>query len=391
MERRLAHIEIITDLQPIKDAQNIEVATVLGWQCVVKKGEFKLNDKVIYIEVDSVVPDNPEFEFLRDRKFRIRTIKLKGQISMGLILPLSIIKDIVSPPFNTWYIGMDVTEQLGITKYLSPSEREENDIIQKKLLNESNKLKKFLMRYSWFRKFFLSRKQKEGFPYWVSKTDEERIQNIPQVLEQFKDKEVYVTEKIDYQSGTWTGKLIPNTIPIIGKLLPKKYKFVVCSRNLMTNDKNSLYWKIAEKYNLEQILKTNPNLTIQGEQGDTKVQGNKYSITEPTMWVFNIIDHEKNYHYNREDLIRFCNKNKLQFVPMLCLKDKVINGQLNNWYQFKLSELGSTVQELVEFSKGKSILNNKVDREGIVVRCIENGKKILSFKVINPNFLLKYE
>ena len=154
-----------------------------------------------------------------------------------------------------------------------------------------------------------------------------------------------------------------------------KYQFVVCSRNLTTNDKNSLYWKIAEKYNIKQILKENPTLTIQGEQGDTKIQGNKYGITEPTMWVFNIIDHEKSYHYSFEEIAKFCIKYDLESVPFLKAS--------------KLSELGSTVQELVEFSKGKSVLAD-IPREGVVIRCIENGQKLLSFKVINPDFLLKY-
>ena len=155
-----------------------------------------------------------------------------------------------------------------------------------------------------------------------------------------------------------------------------KYQFVVCSRNLTTNDKNSLYWKIAVKYNIEQILRKNPTLTIQGECGDTKVQGNKYGIKEPTMWVFNIIDHEKGYHYDYDEMQVFCRKYNLNVVPFLA--------------DFKLNELGTTVQECVEKSKGKSCLNSNVEREGIVVRCIENGKKILSFKVINPEFLLKY-
>ena len=88
-ERSLAHVEIITNIQPIPDAQKIEVATVLGWECVIKKGEFKIGEKIIYVEVDSVLPDVPEFEFLRDRKFRIRTIKLLKQVSQGLLLPLS--------------------------------------------------------------------------------------------------------------------------------------------------------------------------------------------------------------------------------------------------------------------------------------------------------------
>ena len=87
--RSLAHIEQILKIEEIPNAQNIEVATILGWKCVVKKGEFKVGEKIIYIEVDSVVPERPEFEFLRDRKFRIRTIRLKGQISQGLIVHLS--------------------------------------------------------------------------------------------------------------------------------------------------------------------------------------------------------------------------------------------------------------------------------------------------------------
>ena len=173
------------------------------------------------------------------------------------------------------------------------------------------------------------------------------------------------------------------------KKLFTKYQFVVCSRNLTTDDKNSLYWKIAKKYNLEQILKENPTLTIQGEQGDTKVQGNKYGITKPTMWVFNIIDHEKNYHYNWFEMKQFCDKYNLQTVPILYqkLESETI---IVNRVHCTLSELGTTVQELVEFSKGKSVLAD-IPREGVVVRCIENGQKLLSFKVINPEFLLKYE
>lgn len=374
--RKLAHIERIDSLSPIEGADKIEVAQVLGWQCVVKKGEFKVGDKIIYCEIDSVLPDKPEYEFLRDRKFRIRTIKLRGQVSQGLVLPLyPTLPEFVNNKKQIYDIGEDYTEYLGITKYLSPSEREELAQQNRKIANKNNKLKKFMMRYSWFRRLFLTRKQKEGFPYWVSKTDEERIQNIPQVLQQFKDKEVYVTEKIDYQSATFTGKMVPNTTPIIGKFLPKKFQFVVCSRNLTNNDKNSLYWKIAKKYNIEQILRENPTLTIQGEQGDTNIQGNKYGIKKPKMWIFNIIDHENNYHFTYSQIAVFCRKYGLDYVPLL--------------RTCKLSDLGA-VQDLVEYSKSNSILNPDVKREGIVIRCIENGQKLLSFKVINPDFLLKY-
>lgn len=387
MERKLAHIELIESLRPISGADKIEVAKVLGWECVVKKGEFKVGEKIIYIEVDSVMPETPEYEFLRDRKFRVRTIKLRGQISQGLVLPLyPALPEYVNGKKQIYEVGEDYSEYLGITKYLSPSEREEITQTERKLANEKNKLKKFMMRYSWFRRLLLSKKQKVGFPYWVSKTDEERIQNIPHVLEQFKDKEVYITEKIDYQSVTFTGKMLPNNTPLIGKFLPKKFKFIVCSRNFITNDKNSLYWRIAEKYNIEKILKENPTLTIQGEQGDTKIQGNKYGITGPTMWVFNIIDHTKDYHYNWYEMKSFCDKYGLNIVPIIRIPE---HGLLANYSTLK--SLGSTVQELVEFSKGKSVVNPNVEREGMVVRCIEGGKKVLSFKVINPEFLLKHE
>lgn len=370
--RKLASIQIISNILPIEGSDFIEQIQVKGWTLVAKKGEFFTNDKCVYIEIDSVVKDCPEFEFLRKYKFRVKTQKIRGIISQGLAIPLKTFNIPENTPIDT-----DVTKLLGITKYLSISEKEEITQQETNISNEKNKFKKFIMRYSWIRKLFFSRKRKGGFPYWVSKTDEERIQNIPFILEKFKDKEVYITEKIDYQSVTFTNKIIPNTTPIIGKFLSKKFKFIVCSRNRINNDKNSLYWRIAKKYNIEQILKENPTLTIQGEQGDTNVQGNKYGIKEPTMWVFNIIDHEKNCHYSYGEMWSFCQQYDLLLVPQIKF--------------CKLSELGSTVQELVEFSKGKSVINPNIEREGVVIRCIENGNKILSFKVINPEFLLKFD
>ena len=376
MERKLAHIEKIETLSPILGADKIEVAQVLGWQCVVKKGEFKVGDKVIYVEVDSVMPQTPEYEFLRDKKFRVRTIKLKGEISQGLVIPLpNSLKD--------KKIGEDVTEFLGITKYLSPSEKEELD--QQEINIKKNKFIKFMMKYSWFRKLILSKKSKDGWPYWVSKTDEERVQNLnyQNILERYGDKEVYVTEKIDYQSATFTCNKVRRFKGLLSKLPIYKFQFIVCSRNKVTNNKNDLYWKVAEKYNIEQILKENPTLTIQGEQGSTKVQGNKYCIKEPTMWIFNIIDYVNNYHFNYDEMKEFCLKYDLNLVPLVIWESHKTTIPL--W------KVGSSVEELVNFSKGKSIINPKIEREGIVIRCIEDGKKVLSFKVINPEFLLKYE
>lgn len=370
MERRLAHIEKIEALSSIEGAEKIEVAQVLGWQCVVKKNEFKVGDTVVYVEVDSIMPQTPEFEFLRDRKFRVKTIKLRGQVSQGLVLPLS---EDVEKAYHTGKlnIGDDVTDMLGIRKYLMPSEREE----MRQEFAERGRLARYMRRYSIFRRFFLKAKDKR-LPYWISKTDEERIQNMGHVLTSYADCNVYVTEKVDYQSATFTGKYLPRFSGILGTLFPKRYKFVVCSRNFQVFDKNSLYWRIAQKYNLETILKANPTLTIQGEQGDTNVQGNKYGIKEPMLWVFNIIDHEKRYHYDYQEMADFCEKYGLTPVPFLTT--------------CKLSALGSSVKDIVEYSKGQSLIA-KIEREGVVIRCIENGNKKLSFKAINPDFLLKYD
>lgn len=371
MERSLAHIEKIDWIKPIEGADKIELCGVLGWQCVIaKKDNFKVGDVVVYIEVDSLLPEVSQFEFLRDRKFRVRTIKLRGEISQGLVIPIP--KEV-----STRKIGSDVTSDLGITKYMSPPEKEEADREERSRLYERNKLKKFMLRYSWYRSLFLSRKQKEGFPYWVSKTDEERIQNIPGVLDQFAYELVYVTEKIDGQSATFTGKMVPRFSGYIGKLFPKKFQFVVCSRNFTTNDRNSLYWKVAVKYNIENILKENPTLTIQGEQNDTKVQGNKYGFKEPELHVFNIIDHEKNYQYNIFEMKAFCDKYGLKTVPIIATS-------------LPLCHVGESVPMVIEASKHTSAIA-PIHREGIVVRCVKNGKKILSFKCINPDFLLKYE
>jgi hypothetical protein len=369
MERKLATIQIIEKIEPIENADLIVKANILGWECVVKKDEFKVGDKVIYCEIDSVLPEKPEFEFLRNRKFRIRTIKLKNQISQGICFSLFIL------PKGNYKKDDDVTELIGITKYLTPSEVEENN--QEEIKIKKNKIKKFLMRYSLFRKILISKKQPKGFPQHVAKTDEERVQNFPHVLEQFKDEIVYITEKVDYQSVTFTGKMIPKFDNIFGKLFKQKFKFIVCSRNFVTNNKNDLYWAIAKKYNIEKILKENSNLTIQGEQGDTKIQGNKYKIKEPKLWIFNIYDHKKKYLYDFDEMKEFCLKNNLETVPFL--------------KYFKLSDIGNNVTEFVNFSKGKSIINKEIEREGVVIRCVKNGQKVLSFKVINPNFLLKYE
>ena len=177
------------------------------------------------------------------------------------------------------------------------------------------------------------------------------------------------------QSATFTSKPVKQRFGwnLLNNLFCKP-TFYVCTRNNITSNKSSLYWQIARKYNIEQICKENPGIIIQGEQGNSKVQGNKYGLKEPRLFVFTIKDSIKNKVYDYDEMKAFCDKYGLETVPLL--------------YQGKLKDIGTTVDDFVNYSMGKSKIAN-IEREGVVIRCIKNGCKMASFKVINPKFLIK--
>jgi hypothetical protein len=361
MDRKLASVQLIRNIEPIKDADAIEKATVLGWEVVIaKKDNLRVGDLVVYIETDSVVPEKPEYEFLRERRFRIRTIKLRGQISQGLVLPLTVL-----PLKRTGYVeGDDVTELLGITKYLSPTEQTEARLAEEAIAREKNRIKRFFMKNKWFRRLFT--KEKRGFPKFITKSDEDRIQLFPNICEIEKDTPFTVTEKLDGQSGTWF--LVKEK-----GWFRTKYRFGVCSRNIYrkTPD-NSSYWKIARKYKIEDVLKKligkEMFIAIQGEIIGQGIQENKYKLQDVDMYVFNLILPSGRVDQSTLELNML--RHGLQAVPRL-------------EYNFKLRD---SIHEVVEYAKGQSTLLD-IPREGIVVR---NYDKKLSFKVINPLFLLKY-
>jgi len=359
LDRKLASIQKILNIEPIDNADAILKTTILGWECVIKKDDgFQVGDLVCYVECDSIMPEKPEYEFLRERKFRVRTIKLRKQISQGLILPLSIL------PKGKYSEGDDVTKILGVTKYLNPSEQTEGRLEQERIAREKNKIKIFLMKNKWFRKLF--RKEKIGFPKFISKTDEDRIQLFPNICEIEKDTLFTVTEKLDGQSGTWW-------LLKVKKLFGYKYVFGVCSRNLLRGkEDNSSYWKIANKYNmktiLEKLIGDNLWVAIQGEIIGEGIQGNKYRIKDIDMYAFNLL--YPGWKVDHETMIQKLNSLGVKIVPTIS-------------YSINLEE---TIPEMVESSKGKSVIAD-ILREGIVVRNYDKG---LSFKIINPEFLLKY-
>lgn len=347
--RKLASIQRILKVEPIENADNLEVVTVLGWKCAVKKQEFSAGDLVVYIEVDSILPDKPEFEFMRARGFRVKTIKLRGQISQGLVLPLSILPQ-VEHEYGTYDNGrfikytedQDITDILGITKY-------EPEIPAQ-----------------------LAGTMRGNFPSFIPKTDETRVQSLQKLLNKYEGQQFYITEKLDGSSVTFYAY---NGV------------FGVCSRNIdLLESEGNTFWKAARELEIEQKLRSlGGNIAIQGELIGEGIQGNKYGIKGHTVRFFNAFDIDRYEYYSRTPFVYLINSLGLTTVPIVTDRFALV----------------SSIDELVELSKGKSVLNPKVQREGIVLRPVvetcdiaaghalgSNGR--VSFKVINPQFLLKY-
>lgn len=359
--RKLASVQIIENLKNIDGADRIEVAQILGWEVVVKKGDFKVGDKVVYCEIDSILPPRPEFYFLEQRRYRIRTIKLKKQVSQGIAFKLSelgLSEDLL--------LETDLTEQLGIKKY-DPQLQKEEALVQEQA-KRKNPVHKYLLKFKWYRDLQVKSK---GWPTWVTKTDEERIQNMPSILDRCANEAFYATEKLDGQSATYTLRKVKR----FGFLT--QYEFVVCSRNIgMRKESQNNYWTIAKKYKIaEKLKKFGAGFTIQGEIIGPSIQKNKYNLKDYDFYVFNMHHHDTDMYLGCNHLQEMCKNLDLKMVPVV--------------YTGILSDLAKTVPEIVEKSKGKSTLADR-PREGIVVRRFDSSYEHRgeSFKVINPDFLL---
>lgn len=337
MERKLATIRRISNIEPIEGADKIELCTVDNWKVVTaKEVGHKVGDLVVYCEIDSFLPVKPEFEWLRKSSykklsdgsegFRIKTIKLRGQVSQGLIIPL---KDI--PASNSyqdiWLIDTDVSERLEITKYDPPLGA------------------------------VLSGLAKGSFPSFIFKTDEERVQNLTKYYDKWKDQIFYLTEKLDGSSATY---------------FLNQGEFGACSRNLElspTEDGNT-FWRVARELDLENKLREfGYNIALQGELIGEGIQGNPYKIKGQTVKFFNIFDIDKQEYFPLQEFKDLIDGFDLETVPII---DESFT-------------LPNTIDELILFADGKSALNPDFNREGIVVRSLDRK---ISFKAISNLFLL---
>jgi len=332
-ERKLASVVKIVDIQPIPGADAIVVVTVKGWKVVVKVNEYKVGDLAVYYEIDSFLPIRPQFEFLRKSSykrmgssegFRLKTIRLRGQISQGLLTP---IPEGISNPKE----GDDLTEALDIVKYEPPIPAQ------------------------------LAGKIKGTFPSFIPKTDEIRIQNFEsEVGFSPVGERAYVTEKLD---GTSFTCYFNNGV------------FGVCGRNweLSETSDNSL-WRMANVLQLkEKMTKHGKNIALQGELIGASINGNLYGLSDHKLYFFTGYDIDKGRRMFFDELEWVLFGLQLQMVPLL------------EKYGFVIPNESNIVDYMLKYAEGKSVLNMEVDREGVVVRGLERE---FSFKAISNTYLL---
>jgi len=301
-----------------------------------------------------VVPETEQFEFLRERAFRVRTIKLRKQISQGLIVPL--------PP-GDWKEGDDLTDALSVRKWEKGGETP--GVMPRKPKVWYKKLW-FILKYRYLVKVFpnLNTFNRNRFPkHLVPITDEERIQNIPGVLERYRGKSFVVSEKLDGSSITiirdksWTGK--------------PKYR--VCSRRFelfnIKNEWHGVFFSTGFATYIERLVDHfgTTNIIVQGEFIG-KPQGNRYRLQKDEIRLFNIYVNGK--RLMQDKFYKACMELGVPSCPRI----------------FSECIMEYSLPTLLKFAEARSVLNPSVEREGLVFRCIEDG---LSFKVISNKYLLE--
>jgi RNA ligase (TIGR02306 family) len=342
--RHLASIQTITLLKPIKDADKIETALINGWECVVEKNKFQAGGTAIYIEIDSWVPHEiapflskgkPPREYNGIKGERLTTVKLRGQISQGILLPVDILPTNLDNPNTRYSPGTDVTNLLNIQKYEPPIPAQIAGTIKGK------------------------------FPGHVEKTDEERIQNITQKIPEYLAQKLtfQVTEKLDGASTTY--------------FLDEDNTFHVCTRNWSLKEtQTNTPWRIARELDIEQKMKEHhlQNIALQGELIGPNIQGNPYKLQKCRFFGFTVFDTKKGCRIPPNEAKTIFENLKILMVPILIDTATIPNVE-------------NPTQALLAYADGISALNPNTKREGLVWKCNETPS--IHFKTISNNYLLK--
>lgn len=338
--RKMATIRSIDELNPIEGADKIEVATVGGWKVVCQKGLHTVGDLAVYCEIDSFIPTTVAPFLTKDGHYpktyegvegeRLRTIRLRGQISQGLIIPIVEITKHFLHPVVHFSEGEDVSELLGIVKYEPP--------VSAQLVGIS----------------------KGNFPDRIPKTDQERVQNLKKEIAASIGTEFEVTEKLDGSSMT---------------VFLMDGVFGVCSRNLnLCESEGNTFWKVARELDLETKMRAfGHNFAIQGELIGEGIQKNPYDIKGHKFMVFDIYDITSGDYLIPFDRRSATDTMNLNHCPVLD--------------EYCLLSVTDTTDRLLELAEGKSMLNNKTEREGLVYKSVTGG---FSFKAISNKFLMKH-
>lgn len=344
-ERKLVTIRRIKEIKRIPDADAIEIAVVDGWQCVVKKGMHWPNERVLYFEIDSFLPEHEEFEFLRassfkrmtdwQHGFRLRTIKLRGQLSQGLVMKLDVLHKfgMTASDIANWG-DEDLAPYIGVIKWDPP--------LPANLAGEV-----------------------EGFfPSFIPKTDQERIQNCYEELhKRLLDDFFEVTLKLDGSSMT---------------VFLHQDTFGVCSRNmqLKVNDENkehNAFVRCAIDLDLESILRNSgfDSIAIQGELMGPGVQGNREKLNKLSFYVFDMYNINTGRKFNPDFVREFCFKHELDHAP-------IINPHMSlRW---------KTCAEILEMADKAHSIKHEI-AEGLVFKSVHDSS--VSFKAISNRYLLE--
>lgn len=337
--RKMATIRKIDETRPIPDVDAIECAVIGGWTVVVKKGEFQPNDLAVYCEIDSWIPTELA-PFLSKGKEprvyngvsgeRLKTVRLRGQISQGLLLPIEVAFPGSDREFWWSQVDTDVSERLGIQKW------------EPKIPAQ------------------LAGQVRGNFPTAIPKTDQERCQNLVKEINAAIDAglEFEVTEKLEGSSCTM--------------YLDLEGEFHVCSRNLdLKFDKNNSFWRAAKKYDVENELRAAGALgyAVQGELIGPGIQKNIYQLTDFEFRVFDVYNVQEGRYLTPGERAVFVSNLGLSHVPILRTRMRLL-----------------PVQGTLELAEGKSVLNDNQEREGIVFKEINGG---MTFKAISNKYLLK--
>ena len=335
--RKMATVRKIDSIRDIPGADSIECCTLGGWNVVTRKGEFPAGDLAVNCEIDSWIPYEVA-PFLSRGNFprvynevkgeRLRTVKLRGQLSQGLLLPLSTLTMVESELFE----GLDVSFPLGIVKYEAP--------VPAALQGEI----------------------KGMFPSRIPKTDQERIQNLSTELEDWKAAKLTweVTEKLD--GSSMTVYIIDGEVG-------------VCSRNLdLKPNKDNSLWATAYKNEIDiKLIQSLSNLAIQGELVGNGIQGNIYKMRDQEFYVYDIYDIDAGRYFTPAERVAYCKAWDIKHVPVF-KSDFMLTTE--------------TVADLLQMAEGKSVMGTIAgpEREGLVYKCNEQQ---VSFKTVSNKFLLK--